>query len=357
MAIKQHYKRNKNSGLLLRLTLVLLIFIAIGALFGRKYYRWVFAGNVILAEQTDPYLYIHTGANFDDVVAALKSNHFLKDETSFIWIANIKQYNTKVKPGRYRLTNGMNNNALVNLLRSGNQTPVRVTFNNIRTKAQLAGVISQRIEADSLSLLTLLNDDNFFRSFNLNSETALTLFIPNTYEFWWNTSAEQFIQKMYTEHQRFWTEERLNLAKACNLTPLEVSILAAIVDEETIKADEKPLVAGLYLNRLDKGIRLQADPTIKYAIGDFTVNRILNKDLETDSSYNTYMYAGLPPGPIRIPSVSGIDAVLRHTDHNYLYMCAKDDFSGYHNFAKTLAQHNRNAAKYRKALREKRIFR
>lgn len=337
--------------------IALLVMMIAGGVFGRKYYRWVFAPNVILTETTDPFLYIPTHAEFEDVVDLLKNGNYLQEENGFRWVANLKQYSTNVKPGRYQLKNGLNNNDLVNLLRSGRQTAVKVTFNNIRTREQLAGVISQRIEADSITLLNTLNDDQLFKNFDLNKETALTLFIPNTYEFWWNTSAENFVKRMHKEYLRFWTEERLQLAEACHLTPVEVSILAAIVDEETIKADEKPLVAGLYLNRLDKGIRLQADPTIKYAIGDFTVNRILNKDLETDSPYNTYMYAGLPPGPIRIPSVSGIEAVLNHTPHKYYYMCAKDDFSGYHNFAKTLSQHNQNAAKYRKALRERKIFR
>lgn len=357
MALKQRYKRKQSGGLLFRLMILLLLVITIGGFFGRKYYQWVFAPNVTILETADPFLYIPTNSAFDDVVELLKKGNYLKDEKGFTWVANIKQYSTNIKPGRYQLKNGLNNNELVNLLRSGRQTAVKVTFNNIRTREQLAGVISQRIEADSIALLDVLNNNQFFKQFNLDQETALTLFIPNTYEFWWNTSAESFIKRMHTEHTRFWNAERLKLAKACNLSPVEVSILAAIVDEETIKADEKPQVAGLYLNRLAKGIRLQADPTIKYAIGDFTVNRILNKDLETDSPYNTYMYAGLPPGPIRIPSVSGIDAVLKHTQHKYLYMCAKDDFSGYHNFAKTLSQHNQNAAKYRKALHARKIFR
>ncbi|MBI9061978.1 MAG: endolytic transglycosylase MltG [Marinilabiliaceae bacterium] len=357
MALKQRYKRKQSGGLLVRLMIALLLLITIGGFFGRKYYRWVFASNIIISETADPFLYVPTHSSFNDVLASLKKGNYLKDEKGFIWVANIKHYPANIKPGRYRLKHGLNNNELVNILRSGRQTAVKVTFNNIRTREQLAGIISQRIEADSMALLSALNNDQLFKTFHLDQETALTLFIPNTYEFWWNTSAESFIKRMHTEHTRFWNAERLKQAETCNLSPVEVSILAAIVDEETIKADEKPQVAGLYLNRLDKGIRLQADPTIKYAIGDFTVKRILNKDLETDSPYNTYMYAGLPPGPIRIPSVSGIEAVLKHTEHKYLYMCAKDDFSGYHNFAKTLSQHNRNAAKYRKALRERKIFR
>jgi UPF0755 protein len=183
------------------------------------------------------------------------------------------------------------------------------------------------------------------------------MFIPNTYEFYWTTPAKKFIDRMNREYKSFWNENRLKKAKATDMTPIEVSTLASIVDEETVKADEKPVVAGLYINRLNKGIRLQADPTIKFAINDFTVKRILNKDLKADSPYNTYIYAGLPPGPIRIPSIQGIDAVLNHKDHKYLYMCAKEDFSGYHNFAKTLKQHNQNAERYRRALHKNRIWR
>ena len=200
----------------------------------------------------------------------------------------------------------MSNNQLINLLRSGRQTPVKVTFNNIRTKQQLAGQIAARIEADSTKFISYLNDDAFLNQFDLNTETALVLFIPNTYELWWTSSSESFMKRMHNEYTKFWNQKRLDKAKTIGLTPVEVSILASIVDEETIKTDEKPVVAGLYLNRLKKGIPLQADPTVKYALGDFTIQRILKKDLEINSPYNTYKNRGLPPGPIRIPSVAGI---------------------------------------------------
>nr|WP_319397901.1 endolytic transglycosylase MltG [uncultured Carboxylicivirga sp.] len=355
MSIKQRNKPKKTGKLLLGLTIILSLF-AIAGIMGFKYYKWIFADNINLNNDQKESIYIPTYSSFDDLVQLLNETDLLKNDKSFKWVANIKKFNT-VKPGHYVVKEGMSNNTLINLLRSGKQTPIKVTFNNIRTKQELAGVISHYIEADSISLFESLNDKVLLDELGVNSETVLTIFLPNTYEFWWNTSAEKFIKRMNTEHQKFWNNARTTKAISLNLTPTEVSILAAIVDEETIKPDEKPMVAGLYINRLNKKIRLQADPTVKYAMGNFSVQRILNKDLEIDSPYNTYKYAGLPPGPIRIPSVSGINAVLNRAKHNYLYMCAKEDFSGYHNFAKTLKQHNQNAAKFQRALNKRKIYR
>jgi UPF0755 protein len=279
------------------------------------------------------------------------------DIKGFKWVAQKKGYTSKVKAGRYILENGMSNNELINMLRAGRQTPVNVTFNNIRTHQELAGQLSKRLEPDSIEFLTALNDKQILEPYGFEPATILAMILPNSYQMLWNTSAKGFISRMHYEYEHFWNADRTAKAAQIGLSKLEVSILASIVDEETIKEDEKPVVAGLYINRLNKGIRLQADPTIKFTIGDFTVTRILSKDLIVDSPYNTYIYAGLPPGPIRMPSIAGIDGVLNHKKHNYLYMCAKDDFSGYHNFATTLNQHNQNAAKYRNALRRLRIYR
>nr|WP_321410783.1 endolytic transglycosylase MltG [uncultured Carboxylicivirga sp.] len=355
MTIKQRNKKKKTGKLLIGLTIILGIFAVVG-LMGLKYYKWIFSDNINLSDRQVEFLFIPTHSTFEDLQTILDENELLLNKKSFEWVATIKKFNT-VKPGRYQLKEGMSNNTLINLLRSGKQTPVKVTFNNIRTKQELAGTISHYIEADSISLLESLNDPVLLDELGVNSETILTLFLPNTYEFWWNTTAEKFIKRMNAEHQKFWDKEKTAKAKELNLTAKQVSILAAIVDEETIKPDEKPMVAGLYLNRLKKNIRLQADPTVKYALGDFNIQRILTKDLEINSPYNTYKYGGLPPGPIRIPSISGINAVLNHTKHDYLYMCAKEDFSGYHNFAKTLKQHNQNAAKFQKALNKRKIYR
>ena len=250
----------------------------------------------------------------------------------------------------------MNTNQIVNMLRSGRQDPVDVTFNNVRFKEDLAEKVSKYIWADSVSILNLFSDEKLITGFGFTTETFRTMFIPNTYEFYWTTSAEEFAQRMKIEYDKFWTETRKAKAKKIELSPEEVIILASIVQSETVKPDEMKRIAGLYLNRLKRGILLQADPTIKYAVGDYSIKRVLNKHLEIDSPYNTYKYAGLPPGPIMFPEVSAIDAVLNYETHNYIYMCAKEDFSGYHNFAKTLSQHNRNAAKYRAALNKKRIW-
>ncbi len=355
MAIQQRSKKAKTNKIMMRLVYVTLLVILVAALLGRSFYKKIFDPNVIVTANEE-YLYIPTGADFEDLTIALEDGGYLKDVESFKWVANKKNY-TNVRPGRYKLKNNWSNNELVNTLRSGNQSAVKVTFNNIRTMPELAGKVSTYLEEDSLSFLKALNNSSLFTDLGFNKETAPAMFIPNTYELWWNTSPEQFIKRMHKEYEKFWNQSRKDKAKAAGLTPVEVSTLAAIVDEETIKSDEKPMVAGLYINRLNKNIRLQADPTVKYAIGDFTIQRVLTKDLKTDSPYNTYIYAGLPPGPIRIPSVSGIESVLNYTHHEYLYMCAKEDFSGYHNFAKTLTQHNNNAAKFRRALNAQRIYR
>ncbi|MBK3518498.1 endolytic transglycosylase MltG [Carboxylicivirga marina] len=355
MSIKQRSKSKKPNKLFTRLIYLALLVIAVTIFVGKSFYDRIYAPNVVTTEGKE-FLYIHSGADFEDVCVALEDGGYLKDTDGFKWVAEKKNY-SKVKPGRYKLKDGWTNNDLVNTLRSGNQTAIKVTFNNIRTMPELAGEVSDYLECDSIELLKALNNIDIFKKLGFTKATSPALFIPNTYELWWNTSPESFIQRMHKEYNKFWTSARKEKAKKAGLTPVEVSTLAAIVDEETIKSDEKPKVAGLYINRLNKNIRLQADPTVKYAIGDFSIQRVLTKDLKTDSPYNTYMHAGLPPGPIRVPSVSGIDAVLNYSKHSYLYMCAKEDFSGYHNFAKTLKQHNVNAAKFQRALNSNRIYR
>ena len=335
----------------------LLLIIAVGAGIGYKYYNYIFSPNVNTGNSQSTLIYIPANSSFEAVTDTLTKNNLLIDPAAFVWVAERKKYPENIKPGCYKVRNGMTNNELINLLRSGNQTPVNVTFNNIRTLPQLAGQIAKRIEPDSLQLITLMNDSSIVSEYGFNKATFIAMFIPNTYQFYWTTTAKGFLDRMNKEYNKFWNNSRKAKAKEAGLTPVEVSTLASIVDEETAKNDEKPIVAGLYINRLKKGIKLQADPTIKYALGDFTVKRILNKDLKIDSPYNTYLYKGLPPGPIRIPSIQGIEAVLNYRKHNYLYMCAKEDFSGYHNFASTLKQHNIYAARYRKALRQKKIWR
>ena len=301
-------------------------------------------------------MYIPTGATLEDVVSLLYENNYIINRNSFEWLAEKKNYRNHIYPGRYKLTNGMSNNKLLDLLRSGKQEPVKVVFNNVRTKEQLAGKIAKQIEADSISIMRLLKDKDFIGKYDLNIATISCIFLPNTYEFWWNTSAEKFIDRMNNEYKKFWNEKRLSKAKVLNLTKEDVVTIASIVDEETYKKDEMDDIAGVYINRLRKRMPLQADPTIKFALGDFTVKRILKKHLDIDSPYNTYKFYGLPPGPISIPSIDAIDAVLNYKEHDYLYFCASADFSGYHVFAKTLSQHNVNARAYQRALNKEKIY-
>jgi UPF0755 protein len=328
-------------------TLIIIFSIAFIIIGVRAYqlYEYVFDQNV----SKDYVLYVTKKSTFEGVIAELDSNQVMKSMRAFNWVAKKKECRKSLKPGRYHFKEGMNANEAVNMLRAGLQEPVQLTFNNIRTKEQLASVVSQYIDTDSLSLLKLF-DHEVIEEFGFTPATISAMFIPNTYEFYWTTTAEQFGERMKVEYEKFWNEERKAKAEALKLTPVEVATLAAIVQEETNKADEKSRVAGVYLNRLKKGMPLQADPTVKYAVGDITLRRILNRHLETDSPYNTYLYPGLPPGPITFPEISSIDAVLNYEKHNLMYFCAREDFSGYHNFARTHAEHQRNAARYHAAL-------
>ncbi|MFP4023817.1 MAG: endolytic transglycosylase MltG [Thiohalospira sp.] len=337
--------------------LLFLAVISAVSVFSIRLYNRIYQPNILVADSSYKYLYIPTGSDFDDVKSIIAENNILENTSSFIWLAEKKNYPNHVYPGRYALKHDMNNNEIINLLRSGNQEPIKVIFNSLRNKEQLAGRISQQIEADSLSLLETFNNDSIIKKYGFKPETFTCIFIPNTYEFWWNTTAKGFVQRMYKEYQRFWNEQRLAKAKALNLTPEEVITLASIVDEETLYNEEMKKVAGVYINRLRKRMHLQADPTLKFALADFSIKRVLTVHKQIDSPYNTYTRYGLPPGPISIPSIEAIDAVLNYEQHDYLYFCAKPDFSGYHNFSKTLSQHNINARIYQQALNKERIWR
>jgi UPF0755 protein len=338
----------------------LVVIIVLLVLLGVSYYGYkkFFRPNVRVETQDgESYLYIHTGASFEQVLSSLTENKYLCDAKSFEWMAVKMNYSTHVKPGKYRIENGMSNRALLTMLRAGIQVPVKVVIRNTRFKTELASIVSKQIEADSSDLLRYLNDESFLAKYNFNKQTIPAMFIPNTYEFYWNTSPEEFMDRMQKEYKKFWSEKRLKKAEMAGLSPVEVSTIASIVEEESQKNSERPTIAGVYINRVKKGMFLQADPTVKFAVGDFGIKRILDKHLEYDSPYNTYKYVGLPPGPICIPSISALDAVLNYQKHEYIYFCAKEDFSGYHNFARTLEQHNKNADKYRKALNRNRIWR
>ncbi|MGV3704514.1 MAG: endolytic transglycosylase MltG [Arcticibacter sp.] len=305
----------------------------------------------------EKYLYIKTGSSFDDVYATIREKEIVKDSIVFLWVAQNMDYPLAVKPGKYRLEDGMSNRALINMLKAGNQEEVSMRFRGLRLKQNFAAYVSKQIEPDSTTLINLLDSAQFVSKYGFNKENVYAMFIPNTYNMYWNISAESFFKRMYDEYQKFWNKERLDKAKALNMTPIQVSILAAIVDAEALHDKEMPTIAGLYLNRYKRGIKLQADPTVIYANEDFTIRRVLNRHLTKDSPYNTYVYAGLPPGPIMMPSINAIDAVLNYEKHNYIYMCAKEDFSGYHNFAVTVAEHQANARRFQQALNERNIKR
>lgn len=326
---------------------------------GYELYSRVYQPNVILPENTsEKYIYIPSNSDFTKVIDVLSENGLLINYNSFEWLAKQKKYDTNIKPGRYKIDRALNNNELINLLRSGRQPPIKVTFNNLRTKEQLAGKIASQIEADSLEIIEYISDTTFQNKLGLTDNNVACIFIPNTYEFYWNTSAESFVNRMLKEYKKFWNKDRKSKAEKINLNYYEVAILASIVEkEQNIKRDERPEIAGLYLNRIRKRMKLESDPTLIFALGDFSIKRVLNKDKEVESPFNTYKHKGLPPGPICIPSINAIDAVLNASSHKYIFMCAKEDFSGYHNFARTYAKHLVNARKYQKALNKRKIMR
>lgn len=331
---------------------ILLIIVAlglvIGGVFTYKVYTAFFIPNTLF-NNTEAFIYIPSDASFTDVKANLEP--LLKNIDAFESAAEKKGYIGNIRGGKYRIAKDMTNNDIINTLRVQN-IPVKVAFNNQETIADLAGRIAGQIEADSVSLLRAFSDTVFLKEQNMKVETSLAIYIPNSYEFFWNTDAEEFRARMLKEYGRFWSDDRKAKAKALGLTPSEVVTLASIVHKETAKIDERPRVAGLYLNRLRTGMLLQADPTVIYAIKketgnyDTIIKRVLYKDLEIDSPYNTYKNGGLPPGPITMPDISAVDGVLNPEKHDYFYMVANVENFGYHMFAKDLAQHGRNKVQY-----------
>ena len=327
---------------------ILIIGLVAGGAFAYMVYNAVFAPNTKFDNQ-EAYIFVRSEDDFDNVKEMLTP--LIKDMATFEKVAVRKGYASNVRGGKYLIEKGMNNNDIVNSLRSKN-IPIRVSFNNQETLADLAGRISTQLEPDSLTLLKSLNDPDFLKANGFSNETKLAMYIPNSYEFFWNSPAESFRDRMLKEYQRFWNTDRMNKAEKLGMTPNEVIALASIVHKETAKVDERPRVAGVYLNRLKVGMKLQADPTVIYALklnsGDFNTvyKRVLYKDLTLDSPYNTYKYAGLPPGPIAMPDISAIDAVLNSEQHDYYYFVANVENFGYHKFAKNLAQHNQNKEQY-----------
>ncbi len=336
-----------------------LIFFLLFAVLGISFvfYGWqiVYTPN-ILVDKEDRVIVIPEGANFKTVQALLHTGmtptdgRYVEDLVSFSFLAKLMDYDKSVKPGLYVLKKNMTNIEAIRLMRSGNQLPVNITFNNVRTIDELAEKITKNLvmkpEEFNAALISFAMDNH--RGFN--QDNIISMFIPNTYEVYYNLAPKDLVDRMLMEYENFWNAERKKKASDVGLTPTEVSTLASIVQAESIKADEAPVIAGLYLNRLKQGIPLQADPTLKFAVKDFALKRVLNVHKQVDSPYNTYTHAGLPPGPINMPEINALNAVLNYKNSDYLYMCAKEDFSGRHNFTSNYNEHLRNAARYQNAL-------
>ncbi len=313
--------------------------------------------NLQLEKEESFVLYIPQGATFQSVVDTLKKHDVIHDMVSFRFLSKWKGYQDEVKPGRYVIKPNTPNNAFLERAIEGNQDAVRLTFNNIRLKEDLIRRIGGKFEFGEAKLSEALNSPDLARKYGFDTTTVLSMFLPNTYEIYWTTSVEKFLDRMYSEYQKFWNESRLARAKEIGLTPVQVSILASIVEEEQArKVDERPRVAGLYLNRLRGNMPLQADPTIKFALRDFGIKRILHNQLLVNSPYNTYRNTGLPPGPIRLADLKSLEAVLNYEEHGYTYMCARADLSGYHAFASNYKDHLLNARMYQEELNKLNIM-
>lgn len=314
------------------------------------------------AKDTTEYVYIDNDDNIDSVTVKLEKISTLHAISAFKMLAGYSKYAENIRTGRYAIEPGEGAAVTFRRLKNGLQTPVNLTIPSVRTVERLSAQLSEKLMIDSASICKALKDEKTCKELGFDTTTVICMFIPNTYDIYWNTSAENLLKRMKKEYSRFWDEERMARAANIGMSPTEIMTLASIVDEETANDQEKPMVAGMYCNRLKlrnseypDGMPLQADPTIKFAWKRFDLRRIYNKLLNIDSPYNTYRRTGLPPGPIRIPSIAGIEAVLNHTKHDYLYMCAKEDFSGTHNFARTYEEHMANARRYTQALNKRGI--
>lgn len=345
-------KRKEKSKLVPGL-IVLFLFLFVS--FSYYAYQIVYTANVDTKDQ-DTYVLIPTGATYEQAMDSVEATGVIIDPLSLRFMSKLMDYDQLVKPGRYKLEHGWGNRQLIGVLRLGEQTPVKLTFNTVRLRNQLAEKLAADLEPTEEQLDSLLNNQEYLKEFGFDTATVVSMFVPNTYEVYWTITAPDLMKRMKTEYDKFWNEERRAKAEKLGLSPQEVSTLASIVQAETAKNDEKPRVAGVYLNRLNKGMLLQADPTVIFGVRDFSIRRVLNAHLRHDSPYNTYRYKGLPPGPINVPTISSIDAVLNPEKHSYIYFCAKDDFSGYHSFATTVAEHQANARRFHRALNERNIM-
>ena len=314
------------------------------------FYQVFYTSNLVL-NKPRAYIYIPKQATIKDVVDSLKRYDNINDIVSFMFVSRLVGYNDNIRAGRFELEGEMGNLAAVLHLKNGARSTVQITFSNVRLKEQLSSIFCSPLAADNQLFDSLLQSVEFTKSLGFNPTTIASMFIPETYFFDWPTPPKKIFNRMKYEYDSFWKrEEREAKLKALGMTKMEVSVLASIVQAETLKADEKPRVAGVYINRLRKKMPLQADPTVIFALQDFSIRRVTKQHLKYKSDYNTYLKRGLPPGPINIPKPSSIDAVLNYEKHRYIYFCAKDDFSGYHNFAVSYKKHQANARRYRRAL-------
>ncbi|TXK28435.1 endolytic transglycosylase MltG [Pontibacter qinzhouensis] len=336
---------------------IIVLFLFLFVSFSYYAYQIVYTPNVDTKNQ-DTYVYIPTGAGYAQALDSVEATGVVIDKLSLRFMAKLMDYDELVKPGRYKIENGWGNRQLIGVLRLGEQSPVKITFNNIRLRKDLAAKLATSVEPGEAEIDSLLSDPAYLQELGFDSTNIVSMFIPNTYEVYWTTSAKALLDRMKTEYDKFWTAERKAKADKQGLSQQEVSVLASIVQAEQGRyADERPRIAGVYLNRLKRNMLLQADPTVVFSVGDFTIRRVLNVHLQHDSPFNTYRYKGLPPGPINVPDISSIDAVLNPESHNYLYFCAKEDFSGYHAFAATETEHLANARRFHRAMNERKIMR
>ncbi|MDT8308952.1 MAG: endolytic transglycosylase MltG [Bacteroidales bacterium] len=332
---------------------LLLVLLLAGIALAITAWCYVFKSNTTLSSPSgNYYLHIPHGADYDDVIALLEQEKLLKNKNSFSCIAHIKKYPEHIKPGRYLITPGMSNYYLINMLRSGSQEPVRVIFNNANRMEDIARKITPYFFFDSVMFMQTVTDEGFLDSMEVSSDMLIAWFLPNTYEFWWTDSPFEVVSRMKREYKKFWTPARREQAASMGMTPEEVMVLASVVQKETNHPEEMSRMAGVLVNRLAKGWKLQADPTVKYAWGDFSLTRILYRHLEHPSPYNTYAHHGLPPGPICAVEPYVVDKVLDYEQHEYMFYCAKPGINAMHAFAKTNAQHEQNSRIYQRWFRE-----
>jgi UPF0755 protein len=316
-----------------------------------------FLRSNILVKQPAKQLLIPHGTSFSVLKDTLQKNEYVSNIASFNFLARLMRYDRRVIPGAYPLQTNMSNWKAIQVLKTGAQQPVKITLHHVRTKAELAAKITQNLEIDAADFKKLLDDQNFVSRYGFDLNNVMAMFIPNTYEVYWTVTPHRLFERMYREYQRFWNSHRRSQAKSLKHTPVEIAVLASIVQSETNNLEEALLIAGVYINRLRKKMALQSCPTLLYILGDPSVKRVLNKHKTLDSPYNTYKYRGLPPGPISLPTIAMIDAVLNSPSSDHLYFSAKEDFSGYHYFTRSFKEHLCHARRYQQALNQARVYR